>query len=313
MCEFVRNIADDPMTKNIQNSTGCKDTIIRESVSGPISVISNVDNIRRHLQRAVKETGLPNSQDIDRVVADSFDEEGAEMVADDAKRGSIPIRLVNHAKSEEQKHIETMKAFEVVDREEASVSKVIGPDGSSRTWERARNQIFALDGWNAASLWVVLPSPTLLACRALPCCFFLVVPSSLFVLLEGATFRPRPFECSRILLRLHASLFFGWEEGGRGGGAASPLGGAASPPLGKVLLSHLALLGGNSAHRSFGSCCFSPSFFLGGAALPPGVMLPSGCLFGAAASSHLLFVSVKYTSKCIHTSCLCTSFHMHPE
>ena len=101
VCEFVRNIADDPMTKNIQNSTGCNDTIIRESLSGPISVISNVDNIRRRLQRAVKETELPHSQDIDRVAEDSLDEEGAEMVADDVKKGSIPIRLVNHAKSEE--------------------------------------------------------------------------------------------------------------------------------------------------------------------------------------------------------------------
>ena len=86
MCEFVGNIADDPMTKNIQNSTGCNDTIIRETLSGPsISVISNVHNIRRRLQRAMKETGLLNSQDIDRVVEDSLDEEGEEIVSDDVK------------------------------------------------------------------------------------------------------------------------------------------------------------------------------------------------------------------------------------
>ena len=45
-----------------------------------MSVISNVDNIRRRLQRAMKEIGLLNSQDIDRVVEDSLDEEGEEMV-----------------------------------------------------------------------------------------------------------------------------------------------------------------------------------------------------------------------------------------
>ena len=162
VCELVRNIADDPMTKNIQNSTVCNDTIIRESLSGPpISVISNVDNIRRRLQRAVKETGLPNSQDIDRVAEDSLDEEGAEMVADDVKKGSIPIRLVNHAKSEEQKHIETMKAFEVVDREEASVSKVIGTDGSSRTRERQRNHIFGLDGLDRNSNGWMAPTESI--------------------------------------------------------------------------------------------------------------------------------------------------------
>ena len=51
---------------------------------------SNVDNIRRFLQRTMKENGLLNSQDINRVVEDSLDEEGEEMVADDAKKGSIP-------------------------------------------------------------------------------------------------------------------------------------------------------------------------------------------------------------------------------
>ena len=51
-----------------------------EGLSGPsISVISNVDNIRHRLQRAMKETGLLSSQDIDRVVEDSLDEEGEEM------------------------------------------------------------------------------------------------------------------------------------------------------------------------------------------------------------------------------------------
>ena len=73
----------------------------------------------------MKETGLLNSQDIDMVVEDSLDEEGEEMVADDVKKGSIPIRLVNQAKTEEQKYIEKMKVLDVVDRKEASGSKVI--------------------------------------------------------------------------------------------------------------------------------------------------------------------------------------------
>ena len=111
------------MTKDIQNSTGCDDTIIRESLSGPsTSVTSDVDNIRRRLQKAVTEIGLLNSQDIDRVVEDSLDEEGEEMVADDAKKGSIPMRLVNQAQIEEQKYIEKVKVLEVVDRKEASGS-----------------------------------------------------------------------------------------------------------------------------------------------------------------------------------------------
>ena len=59
------------------------------------------------------------------MVEDSLDEEGEEMVADDAKKGSILVRLVNQAKTEEQKCIEKMKVIEVVDRKEASGSKVI--------------------------------------------------------------------------------------------------------------------------------------------------------------------------------------------
>ena len=118
--------ADDPMTKNIQNSTVCDASIIRGSGTGlSISVISNVDNIRRRLQRAMKETGLLNSQDVDRVVEDSLDEEGEEMVADDVRKVSIPIRLVNQAKTEEQKYIEKMQVLDVVDRKEASGSKMI--------------------------------------------------------------------------------------------------------------------------------------------------------------------------------------------
>ena len=59
------------------------------------------------------------------MVEDSLDEKGEEMVADDVKKGSIPIRLVNQAKTEEKKYIEKMKVLYVVDRKEASGSKVI--------------------------------------------------------------------------------------------------------------------------------------------------------------------------------------------
>ena len=53
----------------------------------------------------MKETGRLNSQDIDRLAEDSLDEEGEEMVADDVKKGSIPTRLVNQAKTEEQTNV----------------------------------------------------------------------------------------------------------------------------------------------------------------------------------------------------------------
>ena len=94
----------------------------------------------------MKETGLLNSQDIDRVVEDSLDEEGEEMVADDVKKGSIPIRLVNQAKTEEQKYTEKMKVLDVVDRKEASGSKVIRTKWLSHKEHQRNNQMSGLDG-----------------------------------------------------------------------------------------------------------------------------------------------------------------------
>ena len=68
VCEFVGNITDYLVTENIQKSTRCNDTVIRESLTGPSkAVISNVDNFRRRLLRAKEEIGLLNIQDIDRV------------------------------------------------------------------------------------------------------------------------------------------------------------------------------------------------------------------------------------------------------
>ena len=114
------------MTKNIQNSTGRNDTIIRESLSGPsISVISKGDNIRRRLQRAVKETGLLNSQDIDRWCKTALTRKARRWWLTTPRKGSIPKRLANQAKTEKQKYIKQIKVFEVVDRKEASGSKVI--------------------------------------------------------------------------------------------------------------------------------------------------------------------------------------------
>ena len=151
VCELVENVADDPRMKNIHKSTECSDTIIRDSLSRPsISVISSVDDISRRLQRSMKETGLLNSEDIDKVVEDRLDEEGEEMVANDVKKGSCPIRLVNQAEPEEQTYIEKVNSRWSIERrpEEAKWS---GPDGSSLIRERQRNQIFGLNGLRRSS------------------------------------------------------------------------------------------------------------------------------------------------------------------
>ena len=50
------------------------------------------------------------------MVEDSLDEEGEEMVADDAQKGSIPMRSGQSNKSAEQIFIEQVKVFEVVER-----------------------------------------------------------------------------------------------------------------------------------------------------------------------------------------------------
>ena len=89
MCEFVGDIADDRVTKDVKSNVDCSDVIIQENGPGStVSVMSSVKVLRRWLHKTVKHARLRNDQDVDKVA------EGEEMVADDAKKGSIPISLV---------------------------------------------------------------------------------------------------------------------------------------------------------------------------------------------------------------------------
>ena len=88
----------------------CNDLIFRQVPSGLATLVtSNVERTRCRQQRAMKQTGLLCSQDVDRVVGDSLDKKGEEMVVDDAKRGRI--RFVNKAMFEEQKYTQGMEGF----------------------------------------------------------------------------------------------------------------------------------------------------------------------------------------------------------
>ena len=112
----------------------------------------------------MKEIGQVNSLDIDRVVEDSLDEEGEEMVADDAKKRSIPIRLVNQANTEGQKYIEKMSEFEVVDRKEASGSEVIrtrlvvNEQGNARETKCSCSMHESTNGWTSPTVSIYAPT-----------------------------------------------------------------------------------------------------------------------------------------------------------
>ena len=66
-----------------------------------------------------------HERDINRVIDEELEDEGDEMIADDAKKGSIPKRLVDAAKHEERKFIEKMKVFDVVGRGTTNGKRVI--------------------------------------------------------------------------------------------------------------------------------------------------------------------------------------------
>ena len=91
------------------------------------------------------------------------------MVADDVKKGSIPIRLVNQAKTGEQKYIEKMKVLDVVDRKEASGSKVIRTiwvvtnKGNTRETKCPGSMGLhrSANGWTGLTVSIYAPTPGL--------------------------------------------------------------------------------------------------------------------------------------------------------
>ena len=89
-------------------------------------VISNVEEVRSRARKAMQQMEILKPDALDRIVEESIGEEMEEMVADDAKKGEIPVRLVRQAKGDERKYIEKMRVFEVVDRREAQGKRVIG-------------------------------------------------------------------------------------------------------------------------------------------------------------------------------------------
>ena len=90
-------------------------------------------------------------EDLDWVVQGCLREEGEDMVADDAKKGLIPVKLVERSKEEKRALIEEMGVFDVVDRASATptptkvpqMHPTSEPDGWPRSSSRWTDQITA--------------------------------------------------------------------------------------------------------------------------------------------------------------------------
>ena len=80
-----------------------------------VVLLTNMNAIRERAARAMRREGWMAQEDLDRVVQDCLREEGEDMVADDAKKGMIPVKLVAKAKEEERAFIDKMGVFDVVD------------------------------------------------------------------------------------------------------------------------------------------------------------------------------------------------------
>ena len=69
--------------------------------------------------------GWTAQEDLDRVVQDCLQKEGEDTVADDVKKGMIPVMLVAKAKEEERAFIDKMGVFDVEDRASARGRRII--------------------------------------------------------------------------------------------------------------------------------------------------------------------------------------------
>ena len=90
-----------------------------------VVLMTNLESIRDRASRAMRREGWMGQEDLDRVVQDCLRDEGEDMIADDAKKGMIPVKLVVKAKEEERAFIEKMGVFDVVDRASARGRRVI--------------------------------------------------------------------------------------------------------------------------------------------------------------------------------------------
>ena len=67
-----------------------------------VVLLTNMDALRDSAAQAMLRDGWMTQEDLDQVIQDCLQEEGEDMVADDAKKGTIPVKLVARAKEEER-------------------------------------------------------------------------------------------------------------------------------------------------------------------------------------------------------------------
>ena len=142
VCEFGVGAYQSKFGRDLREGLGQEDVILEVRGQGKASktmaMITNVEGIRMRAHRAMSRRGWVGRKELDRIIEDGIDDENEEMVADDAKRGSIPASLVAAAKQEERKYIEKMKVFEVVSRE-AARGKIIRTRWVSHEQGRCRD------------------------------------------------------------------------------------------------------------------------------------------------------------------------------
>ena len=121
ICELSPEACELPIGQDLKDHLTVEEEILEIRRTGhersqTTAVLTNVEGVGSRIRKfGVK--GGADEGDIDRIVDEELDDEGDEMVADDAKKGSIPKRVVDVAKSEERKFIEKMKIFDVVKRD----------------------------------------------------------------------------------------------------------------------------------------------------------------------------------------------------
>ena len=92
---------------------------------GTVVLLTNMDTIREVAAQAMLSDGWTAQEDLDRVIQDCLREEGDDTVADDVKKGMIPVMLVAKAMEEERAFIDKIGVFDVEDRASARGRRII--------------------------------------------------------------------------------------------------------------------------------------------------------------------------------------------
>ena len=103
LCELDLEASRSGAAYDFKQAMGARDeaVVVRGRSAGRLETVvlmTNLGVIRDRASRAMHREGWMGQEDLDRVVQECLRDEGEDMIADDVKKGAIPVKLVVKAK-----------------------------------------------------------------------------------------------------------------------------------------------------------------------------------------------------------------------